>query len=254
MATRAPAAACSSAAAARAASSRLSDAWRLWPARDRHAIEIAGIAVKRFGFGQRGSGLGRQSARVARTETDHARRPLMRAAPSRAPARSRNRARESSVCRRARIMTALRHRAALDIDRPAEPAGAFERAAHFGQIAAEFHHHGGVGVGEPPLELRLGQRCGQAPSTHRRPGRSGRRPPTSSPTCRSRRRSPRSDSAPQAARAGACRSRRTADRLRRSPRPCGRRRDARDRSRPQLVVERAHRGPIVGAVVRQLRA
>ena len=75
IATAAPPAAWSSAAPARASSSRLSEAWRAWPGRDRDAVEIGAVAVDRLGVVERGRRLGGQEARVAGAEADHREAP-----------------------------------------------------------------------------------------------------------------------------------------------------------------------------------
>ena len=55
----------------------------------------------------------------------------------------------------------FRRGAALDIDGARQPPGAGEHTAHLFEMAAELHHHGGIGVQQAPLKLGLRQRRGQ---------------------------------------------------------------------------------------------
>ena len=198
----------------------------------------------------RASGSGRRPGRARRRRA----RPLTAAPPSPAPAPWRNRARTCRACRRAASTDGVGHGAALDIDGAVEPPGAVERPAHLGEMAADLHHHRGVGVGKPPLELVLRQRAGQHGEhvVALRDRRADRRPAARHAGDAGAR--SRSDSAGRAAHADACRSRRTADRPRRSPRPCGPASRCAAIVRRGVVVEGADRLAIGGVRFRESRS
>ena len=144
----------------------------------RHAIEIGTVAIERVGGVERRGRLRRQRLRIAGPEADDGERAAQDRFSQPGTRITEKYGATSSRLSFERHGDRVRRGAALDIDGARQPPGAGEHAANLFEMAAELHHHGGIGIQQAPLKLGLRQ-CRRQHDEHivaLRDRRAGQRP------------------------------------------------------------------------------